>query len=466
MALSQSLNAFWTQNQKNTWVLEMQHLYQDEDPFYNPDLEANPFPFLGFDINQGSFNINQDRFVKTNKLDAKVDYYYTVNPKGILNVTLGNTYSFQSYHSSIFQILDDGSNLTLTDDVFNNDVRYTFNDAYLGVHYKFVTGKFTFNPGVTFHRYNTFNDQLDSRVRDDFSRVLPDVFAQWQIKKSESLTYNFRMNNVFNDINSFVEGFTFSNFNAFNRGNRLLENALQESHNLRYFKYNLFNFTTIFGNLSYNKTTDPVVNRAFFNGINQVNERVNADFENQSINGNVGYQRSFSKFYKASVGVNMNWSKFNTLRVIDINDPSADLVQTTESFSQIYRGSLGTQFRKWPNLEAGYSVTLNNYQNTTFTTQSPFVKLDYYFLDAFSLTADYTYSDYSNSQRTINNTFEFLNASINYRKKDAKFEYRISGTNLLNTTFLNDDSFNQVAFRTSQYRVQPRYIIFALKYNL
>jgi hypothetical protein len=38
---------FWTQNKKSTWALEMQHLYQNEDPFYNPDLLRDPFPFLG-----------------------------------------------------------------------------------------------------------------------------------------------------------------------------------------------------------------------------------------------------------------------------------------------------------------------------------------------------------------------------------------------------------------------------------
>jgi hypothetical protein len=75
---------------------------------------------------------------------------------------------------------------------------------------------------------------------------------------------------MFNDINSFVQGYVFSNFNSFNRGN-FLENALQETHSLRYFKYNLFNFTTVFGNINYSKTSDPVVNRAYF-GINQVSE--------------------------------------------------------------------------------------------------------------------------------------------------------------------------------------------------
>jgi hypothetical protein len=74
--------------------------------------------------------------------------------------------------------------------------------------------------------------------------------------------------------------------------------AWQETHSLRYFKYNLFNFTTVFGNINY-KTSDPVVNRAYFNGINQVSEKVNASFENESVNGIVGYQRSFMKILQS-----------------------------------------------------------------------------------------------------------------------------------------------------------------------
>jgi hypothetical protein len=97
-------------------------------------------------------------------------------------------------------------------------VKYGFNDAFLAVHYKFITGKFTFNPGLSVHRYTTFNEQLSTKQDDNFSRVLPDLFAQYQIKKSESLTYNFRKANVFNDINSFVQGYVFSNFNSLIEG--------------------------------------------------------------------------------------------------------------------------------------------------------------------------------------------------------------------------------------------------------
>jgi hypothetical protein len=101
----------------------------------------------------------------------------------------------------------------------------------------------------------------------------------------------------------------------------------------------LFNFTTVFGNINY-KTSDPVVNRAYFNGINQVSEKVNASFENESVNGIVGYQRSFMKYYKASVNLNLNGLIYS-LRAnpADPSNPLIDFVQTTESFLRLTRGS-------------------------------------------------------------------------------------------------------------------------------
>lgn len=472
VAFQQSLNMFWTKNPKNTFVFEVQHLYQDEDPFYNPSLLADPFPGIGFQSGQSRFDIRQERFVKTNKVDAKADYYYTVNNKGVLNITLGNTNSYQTYNSSIFQLLDDGTLFQLPNNgdlIFDNDVQYGFNDAYVGVHYKFTLGKsFTFNPGINFHQFSLYNEQLNSRVRDNFFRVLPDVFAQWQIKKAESLTYNYRMSNFFNDINTLVEGFTLNNFNTLNAGNRFLDNALRQNHSVNYFKYNLFNYTTIVGSLNYTRLTDPVVNRSFFNGISQISERVNGDFSNETVSGTFSYQRSFKKYYKASASTNITWSKNNQLFVnpSDASNPNADFSRNIENWNQFYRVSFGTQFQKLPNLEAAYGINISENPNTIFTTHSPSITLDYRIIEGLALTSTYTYNDFRSRDGNVNNTFDLLTASINYRKKDSKLEYRVSGTNLLNTKSINSDSFNVVSFNSSQFFVQPRYLIFSLKYNL
>jgi hypothetical protein len=458
LSLSQNMSLYYTKSDKSVFDIEIQHLYQDEDPFYNANLGQNPFPILGLQ-SQNRYNVNQNRFVKTNKMDAKIDYYYMLTPKSNINFTFGNTYSFQNFNSHIFQILDNGTTNDLNDADKNNDVSYSFNDAFLGLHFKFIKGKFTFNPGFSFHNYNTSNDQLNTKFNDNFYRILPDVYALYQMKKAETLTYNYAVTNDFTDINRIVSGYTFNNYNSLFRGNRTLENALSQSHSLRYFKYNMFNFENIFANVNYTKRMNAVKSSADFSGINQVSTAINSNFADETLSGNASYGRSFARNYKASINLGLNWSKFNNIQ--------NNVFRTTESLTQNYTLKLATNYKELPNLEIGYSITTNDYSGTKFLTERPSAKIDYFFLESFSFVAEYEYYHYTNNKKTVNNEYDFLSSSLIYQKtKDSKFEYKISATNLLNTQTLNDDSFTQFATRTSQYTVQPRYIIFGLKYNL
>ena len=458
LSLSQNMSLYYTKSDKSVFDIEIQHLYQDEDPFYNANLGQNPFPILGLQ-SQNRYNLNQNRFVKTNKMDAKIDYYYMLTPKSNINFTFGNTYSLQNFNSHIFQILDNGTTNDLNDADKNNEVSYNFNDAFLGLHFKFIKGKFTFNPGFTFHNYNTLNNQLNTKISDNFYRVLPDVYALYQMKKAETLTYNYSINNDFTDITKLTAGYTFTNYNSLFRGNRTLENALSQSHSLRYFKYNMFNFENIFANINYTKRMNAVKSSADFSGINQVSTAINSNFADETLSGNASYGRSFARNYKASFNLGLNWSKFNNIQ--------NNVFRTTESLSQNYTVKLATNYKELPNLEIGYSISTNDYSGTKFLTEKPSAKLDYFFLESFSFVAEYEYYHYTNNKNTVNNEYDFLSSSLIYQKtKDSKFEYKISATNLLNTKTLNDDSFTQFATRTSQYTVQPRYIILSLKYNL
>ena len=458
VTLTQNLSLYYTKSDKSVFDIEIQHLYQDEDPFYNANLGQNPFPILGLQ-SQNRYNINQTRFIKTNKLDAKIDYYYMLTPKSNINFTFGNTYSIQNFNSHIFQILDNGTTNDLNSADKNNNVMYFFNDSFLGLHYKFITGKFTFNPGFSAHYYKTYNEQLGTKVNDNFYRLLPDVYALYQIKKAETLTYNYSINNDFTDINRFTAGYTFTNYNSLFQGNRNLENALSESHSLRYFKYNMFNFENISANVSYVKRINAIKSSAFFTGINQVSTAINSNFADETLSGNAFYGRSFAKNYKASFNLAANRSIFNNIQ--------NGLFVTTESLTQNYTVKVATNYKNLPNLELGYSLTINDYIGTKFFTDRPSARLDYFFLDSFSFVSEYEYYHYTNNNKTVNNEYDFLSASLIYQKtKESKLEYKIAVTNLLNTNILNDDSFTQFSTRTSQYTVQPRYIIFSLKYNL
>lgn len=464
-SFNQNIAMYYTMNEKNVFAFETQHLYQDEDPIYNANLQSQPFNFAGYTTGQSRNDITQKRFAKTNKIDSKLDYYYMVTPKSNLNVTIGNTFSYQNFNTSIYQILDNSSTNNLNDPSNSNDVNYKFNDAFLGLHYKMLSGKFTFTPGVSLHNYTMNNEQLGSNYKQNFSRMLPDFYALYQIKKAETLTYNFGLTNNFTDINKLAEGYVLNSYSSLSRGNRTLENAISQTHSLRYFKYNMFNFENIFANASYSRTVDAVKSRFRFDGVNQTSLPINSNFADETFTAMANYGRSFLKNYKTSVGVNINWSKFNNIQFDPIT--ATDFAISNESFTQSYTVKLATNYKNLPNVEVGYNYTVNDYQSSRFYTDKPFVRLDYYFLKSFSFVSEYEFYHYYNSDRSTQNEYDFLSASLIYQKtKDSKWEYKISGTNLLNTTSLNDDSFNQNIIRTSQYRVQPRYVIFSLKYNL
>jgi hypothetical protein len=468
-SINQNLSLYYTQSDKNIFAFEMQHLYQDENPFYNANLRTQPFDDLsGYIPDQERNDLNQDRFVKTNKIDAKLDYYYMVTPKSNINITLGNTYSYQNFNSHIFQILDNGDKNDLNYSSNNNNVNYNFNDTFLGFHYKILAGKFTLTPGASLHTYSMTNTQLGTDYSQNFTKVLPDFFALYQIKKSETLTYNFSLSNDFTDINQLAAGYVLSDYSSLFRGYRFLENATSQVHSLRYFKYNMFNFENIFANAIYTRKLDAVKTKADFEGINQSSVPYNSNLADEIFSAMGSYGRSFLKNYKASASASINWSKFNNIQInrSEINNIQNEELITTESFTQSYTVKASTNYKNLPNIEFGYNMLINKYSGSTFFTDKPFARLDYYFMDSFSFVSEYEFYHYYNTDKSVDNEYDFLSASLIYQKKNSKWEYKIAATNLLNTTYLNDDNFSQFSTRVSQYTVQPRYIIFSMKYNL
>ncbi|MDP5093626.1 MAG: carboxypeptidase-like regulatory domain-containing protein, partial [Polaribacter sp.] len=152
--INQDLSYFYTASEKSIFALEIKHLLQDEDPFYIASLENNPnnnddanndgfddaAETLGLDRSNQFYNLEQDRRVKTNQMDAKLDYYYILNSVSNLNFVAGTILSNQNYDSRFFQILDNGNEVTpnptipgVVDPQTTNDTEYKFADIYAGV---------------------------------------------------------------------------------------------------------------------------------------------------------------------------------------------------------------------------------------------------------------------------------------------------------------------------------------------
>ena len=474
-SINQSLKYYYTLNETNIFAFEGQHLIKDEDPFYNALLENDPTvsdqPFdptaeaLGLDQDQSIYNINQDRRIKSNQLDAKLDYFNILNAKSNINFTLGTILSTQRFDSNIFQFLDDGALFTPTptfnDGRGSNDVEYNFSDVYLGVHYRFKTGIFTITPGVSFHAYGNKNSQFGVTYTDNFFRALPDFETRIQFKKSESLTFNYRMRNSFTDVTSLAEGLVLNNFNSIQFGNPELQNALSHNVSLFYQSFNLFNYTNVFARVAYNKNIDQIRSLTNFESVVRTSTFFNSEFADESVSAFGRVQRTFGKL-RASLRTNFNYS---------LNNQFVQGRQSVvESFSQNYTPELRTNFKEAPNVtvQYNYRVTTNNQgsNSTEFIVKSPSIEFDAYIWDALTVRSDFSYTEQDTGNGNPQ-SFKTWNASLRYRKdRDAKWEYSLRASNILDIDSNISNGANNISVFSSETFIQPRFITLRLTYTL
>jgi len=473
ISINQNINAYYTLNDKSVFASQVRYLWEDKDPFYGAVTDLAPFSqILPLDTLQSRFNVNQQKNVQTHKLDAKTDYYYTLNNKSNINLTLGTTLSNQQFDSNIFQLLDNGTreDLITTEPLENglpesliNNVTYGFSDFFLGVHSKIKVDKFIITPGVTLHNYHVNNTQLGSTLTQNDWKLLPDIDIRYTIKKSENLQFNYAMIAEYTDINNFARAFVFNNYNNLFRGNRLLENALSQRYNLSYFNFNIFNNTNIVGSLSYSRRTNGFKSDSEIVAINQVTvpTNINRNFPDETFTASGRFSKRIKKI-QLTTNANINFNKANN----SINGT----ISESESFTQNYRSSLRSNFRQWPNFEVGYNIIINQYDNgglkQLFFTQRPYINTDIRFLKHFSLSANWDFYNYTNNTGTIKNRYSFLSTSIYFQKGENPWEFSFQGTNLLNVAFTNSDNFNEQFNTTNQYFVLPRILMLVAKYNL
>lgn len=469
-SINQNINYYYTLNDTNIFAFEAQHLLQDEDPFYNAFIEdktnyATTADALGLDGFQSGYDIGQNRRIKSNQLDAKLDYYNILNAKSNLNLTLGTILSRQDFNSNIFQFLDDGSIFNPTPTFNNgratNDIQYNFSDVYLGVHYTLKSGKFTFRPGFSAHSYGNKNRQFGEDIKDNFFRILPDFETRIQFKKSESLTFNYNMRNQFTDVTRLAQGLILNNFNSIQYGNPDLQNALSHNLSLFYSSFNLFNYTNVFARVAYSKNIDQIRQLTDFENVIRTSTFFNSNFADESVNAFGRIQRTFGKL-RGTLNANFNYSK--------INQFIQGRQSVNEGFTQSYSPGLRTNFKVAPNVSFvyRYSVTINNQgtSKTTFYTNAPTVDFDAYIWDSVTFKTDYAYNRQS-LKGGDSDSFQTWNASLSYRKdKDSKWEYEIRASNLLNIDSKIRNSANDISVSLSETFIQPRFVSFRVRYEL
>ena len=485
--INQDLSYFFTASEKSIFALEVKHLLQDEDPFYIASLENNPnnnndanndgfddaAETLGLDSSNQFYNLEQDRRVKTNQMDAKLDYYYILNSVSNLNFVAGTILSNQNYDSRFFQILDNGNEVTpnptipgVVDPQITNDTDYKFADIYAGVRYRLKKGIFTFTPGFTVHSYNSQNTQFSAEYfQDKFFQVLPEFEVVAQFKRSESLNFSYRQQVNFTDVNQIARGIVARSYNSFFSGNDELINASFHNLTLNYRSFNLFNNSNVFARLNYRKTINQVNSNTIFEPGSVVSRStsINSPLDNENFSAFGSVSKTIKKI-TGRLGGNFNYNKSYQF----INS----LENTNENISRGFNTRIGTNFTKAPNVNLTYNANFSDQKNTARNqtvkglTQSTGIDFDAYIWNSLTLKSDFSFTEVKQNDNVVN-SFNILNASFAYRKdKDAKWEYELVGSNLLATG--SNVSVNQsiIAFSINERFILPRFVSFRVRYQL
>lgn len=486
--INQDLSYFYTASETSIFALEVKHLLQDEDPFYVASLENDPLnnddvdndgfddaaESLGLDRTNMFYNLEQERRVKSNQLDAKLDYYYILNQKSNLNFVAGTILSKQNFDSRFFQILDDGSTFNPTPSniagvaspEISNDTEYNFTDIYAGLRYRLKTGIFTITPGFTAHSYNSNNTQYGADTfKDTFFKVLPEFETIAQFKRSESLTFTYKQEVNFTDVNQIARGIVANNYNSFFAGNSDLINASFHNVSLFYRSFNLFNNSSVFARVNYTKTIDQVNRNTIFEPGSVVSSStsINAPLDNERFTSFASLSKTIRKI-TARLGGNFTYSKsYQFINSVE---------NTNEAINYGFNARIGTNFIKAPNVSLRYNVNFADQSNSAraadvkTVSHSPSINFDAYIWNSVTLTSDFSYTD-QKQNGVSTNTFSILNAKIAYRKdRDAKLEYELIGSNLLATGSQASVNQSVIAFTVNERFILPRFISLRVRYQL
>ncbi len=458
--IDQQVRAFYAPNEKDVYSVETSYQYQLQDPKYNLINSGQPFASIIPIGGSSPFDITQVRETETERQESRLNYYRILNKTNHINFKVGNTYSKQRLTSNLFETLSDESTVDINQSELINLVDYTFQNYYAGIQYRSKIGDLVISPSLNLHYYDVENRQNGETERFDKTLLLPALNAQYQFRRSHSLSLNYNVTAQFTDVENVAEGLMIRGYNSLFGGNATLQNSLYHSVNLNYTNFNMYNFFNIYGGLTYNRRLDDVSNVVRFNNLERVNTPININAANEVLSGFASADKRFDAF---RVNVRGNWSRSV------INNIISDTPNENVNFTQNYRVTFSTTLFKSVFVDAGYNLSLSSYEgrgvSSQFENHQPNMGITVEFLKGFTFDVDYQYNSYV-SQGNPNSNFEILDAELRYRKEGSPWEFKVEGMNLFNTTGVRRDSFSQSLISTYEYFIQKRYYMMSVMFDL
>ncbi|MBC9796128.1 carboxypeptidase regulatory-like domain-containing protein [Sinomicrobium weinanense] len=460
LIMEQSLRGYLTKNVHHIFSLELNHRYSKLNPLYHLQTSQPSFPGIFPDTDKGTHELLQQKNTVTRNWSGIFKYYRILNGKNHINITGGIQNQHQNLVSDISRVAENNPT-KLEGNAWNNDVQFRVNDVFISARYKTKLGRLIMIPGVSYHYYQWKNRQLNKTFTSDRHVLLPDFYARFNFKRSESISLNYNMKTQFPKISQLALGTTIQGYNILFQGNEKLNYGYYHQLGLSYNLFDSFYHKNINMRFNYQKKFDDILNDVTYSGNNSLLTVINANSANEIVSASGSYDKRYT-FMRFHIMANISHSKYHN---------SIEGIQNTNtSLIQNYKASATTNFSELPNVTLGFQKIFNTYSGADiknkFITHQPFAKLEWGILKYFTLLADYEYNVYKNRGGTTKSSYEFLNIDLYYQHDDSPWEFQISAANILNTKSIRRDQFSDAFMGTYQYVVLPRYILFGITYQM
>lgn len=459
--INQNIEWHKKQSEKHTFSSILNYSYKKDDRISlwqtQDDILQGLIPIIN---NQSLLRLQQLKDVKEHNFDGVFKHFWEINNNNHIYTTLGDKYSYEMFYTNDLQELDDGSVNDFSTNGFGNDLNFSLNDFFIGLHYKFRTGIFTVKQGFNLHNYSWEIDQLISLNRNKWL-LLPDFQTEIEFNKSKKIQLNYRLQTSFVNASQFASRFYLQSYNSVFRGNENLENNLFHSARIYYSRFSLYRGLIMNASVNYSKQLKGVRNTVEFDGVNQflTSRLFNDPSENLSARA---YIQKKIKNIQYQFDGSVSSSKY--IQEID------NALQTNKNDNYSYSFGLKTLYKNFPTIDVGFKRSIGRFtssNNTSeFTTNEPYLNIDYDFLKGFIFSFDYTMYDYKNKALNQRNTYDVANFTLSYRKENSAWTYKVFSNNAFNTSFKRNSSFSQFLISDTKTFVLPRVLMFSIGYNL
>lgn len=450
----------WHQDIQKNWVstFVVNHTYNHNKP-ENTWISTQPFLQSYLPIqNANQTHIEQVLGDKQQNLDVLLKNYWILSPFKQLYFNLGNNYTSNSYQSKTFQILDNQSEFLFNGQGFYNALKYSLNDFYLGLEFKFYIGKLINTPGIYWHQYS---GKANQTTHTYFGKGvwLPQWISEYEFKKGKKLRINYNMQTAFATASQMAEGKILSSYSSVYKGNALQSNEVYHQLRASLSKFSLYRGFTYFLMANYVKKDNSRRNEINFDGINRFTTTVLTNLPEQRAAFSGSLSKNISEV-NAEINSNISWNEY--YQSID------QIYNKYNRNSQSIGISARTLFDSIPEVRLNYNRTFNQLhakETTKYATDNITVSVNYNFLKHYIIDASYE-KFINHSAFSTASGYEILNASLRYQKKNKPWTFEIMAQNILGNKEKITNSITDYMITETKYYILSRNVMAIVRYKL